>query len=1172
MDWTSAFTEDPVTLIATVASAIATVAAAIIAWIALRPQRENKQKQRLLAKEFGSELFPAYVIERSTRFYVEPDCANVDPSREAEIRHTKATKQPLFGVLDDFFEGESIYRHMIILADSGMGKTSALLNYYVHNQQRHANKHHHIVVIPLGIPDVEAEIEAIPDPQKTILFLDAFDEDTKALQDHKARLMHLMESCKRFSHIVITCRTQFFPDDEEIPKETGIVRIGPRAGNEGKHYTFQKIYIQPLTDAQADTYLNKRYPFWQSIKRWEAKRVVDKIPNLRVRPMLLDSIPDLLNANEIQLAYSFQLYEALVNAWLERERGWVEPEILWQFSTRLAVDLHVNKKKRGAEHIPRSELLSLAQEWDINLEGWQIAGRSLLNRDAEGNYKFAHRSIMEYLFLRANTTLLELEINWNGIELTDPMQRFINEMVSYQQYVLLHNLPNVVFSEVNLENADFEDANLEGARFIRANLKKANLNGTSLIRSNLKWANLAGGNLKRASIKWANLEGSNLEGANLYGANLDNANLYQANLNQAILKEANLKGTNLDAAMLDGAILVQCRYGEYTKWPSGFDYKNSGALGPYANLRRSNLGKANLNQAELNQANLLEANLNQADLGRANLNQANLKRATLEGANLQLTDLSEANLSGAILSNAVLYKAILEGTILVDTFLQEAVLEGASLEGANLEGANLYRTNLQGASLEGSNLYEAILYEANLYEANLEGANLEGAILEHSILNRAKYDDYTKWPAGFHYQSSGAIGPNAELEGANLKGANLYRANLTGANLAQTDLEGVRLEGARYDNYTKWPSNFNYQTSGAIGPNADLSEAILRYVDLSGIDLSEANLSGANLREAFYNNKTKWPEGFDYRKSGAIGPNADLSGAILRFTDMSGVDLSGAILSGARYDRNTRWPNGFDYRRSGAIGPNADLSGKDLSEVKLNGTDLTGADMKGTDLNRANLSGADLTQVDLSEASLQWTIYDSNTKWPNGFGYRKSGAIGPNADLSGADLSGADLSGADLSGADLSGADLSGADLRGTDLSRASLSRANLNHAIYDSHIKWPEGFDYRKLGALGPDADLRGMDLKGTDLRGADLRGADLSRADLSRADLRRVNLDQANLNRANLNETNLIGANLNGANLSEAILSEVDLRLTRYNGNTKWPDGFDPMKKIRFQQNNPE
>ena len=62
-------------------------------------------------------------------------------------------------------------------------------------------------------------------------------------------------------------------------------------------------------------------------------------------------------------------------------------------------------------------------------------------------------------------------------------------------------------------------------------------------------------------------------------------------------------------------------------------------------------------------------------------------------------------------------------------------------------------------------------------------------------------------------------------------------------------------------------------------------------------------------------------------------------------------------------------------------------------------------------------------------------------------------------------------------------------------------------------------------------------------------------------------ADLSDADLRGANLNEANLSGANLSGADLSEAKLgyanmSGANLSGTKYNKDTKWPGGFDPIK----------
>ena len=67
-------------------------------------------------------------------------------------------------------------------------------------------------------------------------------------------------------------------------------------------------------------------------------------------------------------------------------------------------------------------------------------------------------------------------------------------------------------------------------------------------------------------------------------------------------------------------------------------------------------------------------------------------------------------------------------------------------------------------------------------------------------------------------------------------------------------------------------------------------------------------------------------------------------------------------------------------------------------------------------------------------------------------------------------------------------------------------------------------------------------------------------------RESLRRANLSGADLSSANLGRAILRGADLRGANLSSTDLHEADLRRSnltgaKYNDNTSWPDGFDPV-----------
>jgi uncharacterized protein YjbI with pentapeptide repeats len=160
-------------------------------------------------------------------------------------------------------------------------------------------------------------------------------------------------------------------------------------------------------------------------------------------------------------------------------------------------------------------------------------------------------------------------------------------------------------------------------------------------------------------------------------------------------------------------------------------------------------------------------------------------------------------------------------------------------------------------------------------------------------------------------------------------------------------------------------------------------------------------------------------------------------------------------------------------------------------------------------------------------------------------------------------------------------------ELRGMRLPRADLhaayaSRDDLSDCVFS-------GSDLRD--ARLDETRCWHTDFSRCDLRGADLRWADLTQVNLGNADLRSTQLGATALTGANLADADLRGADLfersagspyHGADLSGSALFGADLRGVALivrdrahedhtvrvaledawaNGDTKWPDGFDPL-----------
>jgi hypothetical protein len=258
------------------------------------------------------------------------------------------------------------------------------------------------------------------------LFLDALDEDPAAIQSLPERLSAILRLTRDFRTVLISCRTQFFSTDTEMPRKTGIMTFGPLAVGEQRELEFYKLYLSPFDDFQIAHYLRLRYPLWQQPKRAAARQLVAQLADLTARPMILAHIDDLL-ASGARLRTLGELYRAIVSAWLTRESVFVDADHLHEFSKHLAVDLVLNRSRRGGEKISAADLSRLAQVWKILLDTWKLTGRSLLNRDADGNYKFAHRSLMEYLFAQR---LVECDPACLSVEWTDLIRQFVREFLT----------------------------------------------------------------------------------------------------------------------------------------------------------------------------------------------------------------------------------------------------------------------------------------------------------------------------------------------------------------------------------------------------------------------------------------------------------------------------------------------------------------------------------------------------------------------------------------------------------------------------------------------------------------------------------------------------------------------------------------------------------------------
>ncbi|MEL7535099.1 MAG: hypothetical protein AAFN10_27600, partial [Bacteroidota bacterium] len=347
-------------------------------------------------------------IKKATQFYVPTQFQSVPPSQHGELiqANTVAARQRLipFFLKKAFHPDNDHQRFYIVLAGSGMGKTTFMINLYVRylRHSRRKRRSFHIKLMPLGYPEILQRIDEIPNQSETILLLDGLDEDPQAVRNYQKRMEHILKRVKDFRVVVFTCRTQFFPSEEDEPRETKVARFGSYQGFQ----EFAKMYLAPFSVKDIKLYLRNKYGWFKHQKKQQALEIVKQSPNLIVRPMLLNYIDDLLEETR-DYDYTVQLYEVLIKKWIEREADRVLAdrreqfrEELFRFSQEIAINIYKNRGHRKGLFIGQHEIKAFSDRHKIQLHEIEMRSRSLLNRNVEGQYKFAHKSILEYFLAR----------------------------------------------------------------------------------------------------------------------------------------------------------------------------------------------------------------------------------------------------------------------------------------------------------------------------------------------------------------------------------------------------------------------------------------------------------------------------------------------------------------------------------------------------------------------------------------------------------------------------------------------------------------------------------------------------------------------------------------------------------------------------------------------------
>lgn len=491
---------------------------------------------------FAKKKIENWAGKQRDKYYIETRGQNIDPCENDEINEAEEysiTEKLIPFFINKVFENKIENKYYIILGDSGMGKTTFMIHLFKKYSKKLISQYK-IEIIPLFYMACMDMIDKISGKWSTILLLDGLDENKLAAKDYNQFINELLKHTEDFPKVIITCRTQFFPNVSSEPYETGRILLST---SKRKSY-FYKMYMSPFNNKEIERYISKKYPyFWRRTKRKKARKIIDKCPHLMVRPMLLSYIDKLIDT-DLDYEYIYQIYEHLVESWIDREI--IDNKKLMKFTNRTALAMY----KKGTIYISSDEISEICNLYDINISLLEAKSKSLLNRNGNGDYKFAHKSIYEFILAKIafENSGFRLAFNFSTLDMA---QVFFNEMQKeytknvFSKEIISADLNNMEITNVTFQYRSFNKSQFKKTRFINCTFINCHFNDNDFAKCRF------------ISCEFKNVDMCMEEMKN---ATFDNCNINNSNFKNALLTDCIFEYTNLNEICFREAKIHSCRF------------------------------------------------------------------------------------------------------------------------------------------------------------------------------------------------------------------------------------------------------------------------------------------------------------------------------------------------------------------------------------------------------------------------------------------------------------------------------------------------------------------------------------------------------------------------------------------------------------------------------------
>ena len=451
------------------------------------------------------------------------------------------------------------------------------------------------------------------------LLFDGFDELAQRVTYARAteHFETLLQAAAGRAKVVVTSRTQHFESDRQV-KNAIFERTTALPG-------LHVARLQPFDEEQIIGFLEKLLGDREAAaQRFELIRDIRDLLGLSHNPRMLGFIASLPEEQlrEAQAKTgritSAELYRLLLERWLVHEYERHQPrgsapsltvQERWDAVTAVALRLWGKLERTIAlselnEEVGRALDKLTEKHLDVETATHLVGSGTLLVRDEEGLFAFAHLSVLEWLVANRVAEQLKGGAEPQPLavrEISPLMADFLRDMAGREitirwamaavrdagesgsaakanALLLLERLGwdvdvmvPTVLAELDLRGKSFGGHSLVGADVARADLTEAQLEGTDLTG-----ADLSGAILERANLTRAKLVGAKMDGVSGRGARLLGADLRGASLTGASLRRAKLVGAQFSTAALAACDTFGCAPPDGRDWEPAISAASSG--------------------------------------------------------------------------------------------------------------------------------------------------------------------------------------------------------------------------------------------------------------------------------------------------------------------------------------------------------------------------------------------------------------------------------------------------------------------------------------------------------------------------------------------------------------------------------------------------------------------